>query len=110
VFKLKLDGQRLDIAQAGWLVAKTCRFINEAALAVYRSPLLLDSDELYQPVKEFLGRHEFRVEREGIFLDASMYFGRGEWKLYVTNAQPHPDDPDAEELDVYGLLPAAEVN
>lgn len=109
MFKLKIDGQRLDISHAGWLVAKTCRLINEAALVVYRSPWLLDSDDLYQPVAQFLTRHEVSLEREGVFLDASMYFGRGEWKLYLTNAHAHPDDPSAEELDVFGLL-ESEVN
>lgn len=52
-------------------------------LSVYRSPLVDDESELYQPVKELLGSAKFWLDYEVEIEDPSMVFGRGILTVYV---------------------------
>lgn len=106
MFKLQISGQRLDIARPAWLFARTCRIVNQAALVVYRSPQLRESSPMYQPVREFLELFEVEIHRKGMFFDADMMLAHGELTVFLTNAQPHPDDDDLSEIEWMPVDPA----
>lgn len=103
MFKIQVNGQRLDISRPPWLFARTARFLNQAALVVYRSPMLRDVSDIYQPVRAFLGDNAVTVHRHGMFLDADMMLGRGELTVYLTEALPHPDDDDLSDIEIPGV-------
>jgi hypothetical protein len=103
MFKIQVNGQRLDIARPPWLFARTCRFVNQAALLVYKSPMLRDVSEMYEPVRAFLGDNEVHVHRHGVFLDADMMLGKGELTVYLTSAEAHPDDEDLSGIEFPGV-------
>jgi hypothetical protein len=103
MFKVKVNGQRLDIARPPWLFARTCRFLDQAALVVYKSPMLREASAIYAPVLAFLGENEVHVHRKGVYLDADMMFGKGELTVYLTEAHPHPDDDDLADIEIPGV-------
>lgn len=104
MFSVQINGQRLDIARPPWLFARTCRFLDQAALVVYKSPMLREASPIYKPVLAFLGEHEVHVHRKGMYLDADMMLGKAELTVYLTNATPHPDDDDIAIVEIPGIL------
>jgi hypothetical protein len=108
MFNIQIN-QRLDIARPAWLFAKTCRFLDEAGLVVYKSPMLRETSVLYDEVRDFLERFEVRVHRKGMFIDADMMLGKGELTVYLTSAHAHPDDDDLSSIE-WLLTDQAEMN
>lgn len=76
----------LDVTKPCWLFARTCRLLNKAAVVVYRSTWLSDTDEIYAEVRSVLtGRFGLALREE--FADTSMVFGAGELSVYLEQLQ-----------------------
>ncbi|MGB3230711.1 MAG: hypothetical protein WBB57_07520 [Mycobacterium sp.] len=59
--------------------------LEDGALAVYRSPIVREDDDLYQPVLELIADAEV-VHRETV-ADDGMAFGEAEVSLYRVTAE-----------------------
>lgn len=57
-------------------------WLNETDLAVYRSPLVADNSEVYEPVAEILNSFRHRIVLAEIVDDEAMMFGQGYLTIY----------------------------
>jgi hypothetical protein len=79
---------QIHITQHCWLYAHTMAM---AGLVVYRSPLLRDTDKIYQPVAKFLREHPMRMVLRESIPDQSMMFGRGDLTVFRPSGGHYPD-------------------
>lgn len=75
---LPKEQQVCVVSQPGWLEVWRC----DCWLIVYRSPLVRDTDPMYQPVAEVLiGSGGYKIAYTDVRDDENMMFGRGEFAL-----------------------------
>lgn len=77
------------VSEPHWLFAETLNLKTLTVLVIYRSPWLKETDPMYEPVADLLGRCprvEF-VHRDQI-VDPKMMFGRAEWVVYFLHQSP----------------------
>ncbi|QBP30551.1 hypothetical protein SEA_CHARM_70 [Mycobacterium phage Charm] len=98
------DTPEVLVDDPGWLFAQRCEsrwsgvgFDTEpvTALLVYRSVMVKDTSEMYEPVAEMLlGAAKVELLGQGFIEDRQMMRGRGEWLVIrTTNMDAFPEGP-----------------
>lgn len=95
----------LAIHHPNLLMAHTYAFAHTAGLIVYRSPLVKEGDDIFQPVADMLREHRMEMIVQETLPDVDMAFGRAELEVYRNgdSDQDAPLMPIAEKL-MRGLI------
>ncbi|AZV00564.1 hypothetical protein SEA_ACFISHHOOK_75 [Mycobacterium phage ACFishhook] len=97
---LGLPDPVVRVAEPGLLFAETCNLLDVTGLLVYRSPMVQDTDPIYENVADLLERSRVELTARDIVEDPMMYFGQGEWSMYLLHStqSPVPRDPRVVEM------------
>ncbi|WPH58117.1 hypothetical protein SEA_LBERRY_79 [Mycobacterium phage LBerry] len=98
---LGLPDPVVRVAEPGLLFAETCNLLDVTGLLAYRSPMVQDSDPVYENVADLLQRSRVELIARDVVDDPMMYFGQGEWSMYLLHSTHDPvvvSDPRVIEV------------
>ncbi|AGM61593.1 hypothetical protein SEA_SOILDRAGON_77 [Mycobacterium phage SoilDragon] len=106
---LGLPDPVVRVAEPGLLFAETCNLLDVTGLLVYRSPMVQDSDPVYENVADLLKRSRVELTARDVIDDPMMYFGQGEWSMYLLHSTQAPVPRDPRVLEVLEIIDTFKV-
>lgn len=85
--KCDLPRQTLLVVKQHFMLASVVESDCNLYLTVYRSPVVEETDPLYQPVNEVLGGACFTMEFEYVVEDPQFYYREAIWTLAVIHRE-----------------------